>query len=173
MKTYLELKVPLDYNTTWFLELRETLKNIPVLWQKGFYHITMAFIDDTQSLHEVESIMHKYLDFAHPVTLTFDKIDVFTASNGMIIVHLGVTRIPEIFQNLVDTIRYDISKTNSKIKSDFMLHVTLGRIVEREVEISDVGFLIDEVMFSPFTMTLDEVEYRVFRERSIYKNKLH
>lgn len=172
MKTYLELKVPLDYNTPWFIELREALKDIPVLWQKGYYHITIAFIDDTQHLSEVESIMHKHLDGAIPVTLTFDKLDVFTANNGMLIVHLGVNDIPGTFQKLVDEIRCDICSTYSEIKSEFKLHVTLGRITESRVDIDDVGFLIDELVLIPFTMTLDEVEYRVFRGKSIYKNKL-
>ena len=152
MKTYLEIKVPIYYSAPWFSELRNALKDMPVLWQKGFYHITLAFIDDTQHLSDVETIMHKYLDHAHPVNITFDKLDVFTAGNGII--------------------RRDISCTNSNIQSDFKLHVTLGRISEPEASIDDVGFLIDEIDFMPFTLTLNEVEYRVFRGRSIYYNYL-
>lgn len=172
MKTYLEIKVPISYNATWFQKLREELKDMPVLWQKGYYHITMAFIDDTQHLSDVEAIMHKYLDNAMPVSITFDKLDVFTASNGMQIVHLTSSEIPAEFRTLVDDIRCDISCTNFNIQSDFRLHVTLGRITEPEADIDDVGFLIDEIVLSPFTLILDEVEYRVFRGRSIYKNKL-
>lgn len=172
MKTYLEIKVPISFNAPWFNELREALKDMPVLWQRNFYHITMAFIDDTQHLSDLEAIMHKYLDNAKPVTITFDKLDVFTASNGMQIVHLTSSEIPADFQNLVDDIRSDICCTNSNIQSDFRLHVTLGRIIEPEADIDDVGFLIDEIDLSPFTLTLDEVEYRVFRDRSIYRNKL-
>ena len=172
MKTYLEIKVPISYSASWFSELRKALKDMPVLWQKGYYHITIAFIDDTQHLPDVETIMHKYLDHAHPVNITFDKLDVFTAGNGMQIVHLGTNNIPEEFQTLVDDIRRDISSTNSSIQSDFKLHVTLGRISEPETNIEDVGFLIDEIDFMPFTLTLNEVEYRVFRGRSIYKSTL-
>jgi 2'-5' RNA ligase len=79
MKTYLEIKVPISYSASWFSELRKALKDMPVLWQKGYYHITVAFIDDTQHLSDVEAIMHKYLDHAHPANITFDKLDVFTA----------------------------------------------------------------------------------------------
>ena len=113
--------------------------------------------------------MHKYLDHAHPVNITFDKLDVFTAGNGMQIVHLSTNNIPEGFQTLVDDIRRDISCTNSNIQSDFKLHVTLGRISEPETDIDDVGFLIDEIDLIPFTLTLNEVEFRVFRGKSIYK----
>ena len=116
--------------------------------------------------------MHKYLDNAKPVSITFDKLDVFTATNGMLIVNLTATKIPAEFQTLVDDIRCDVCCTNSNIQSDFKLHVTLGRITEPEADIEDVGFLIDEIDITPFTLTLDEVEYRVFRGRSIYKNKL-
>jgi len=171
-KTYLELKVPIDYNATWFCEVRAALKDMPVLWQKGYYHITLAFIDDTQNISDIEAIMHKYLDHAKPVTITFDKLDVFRATNGMLIVHLGASNVPDTFQTLVDDIRCDICCTNSNIQSDFKLHVTLGRITESEADIDDVGFLIDEIDVTPFTLNLDEVEYREFRGRSIYKNTL-
>ena len=173
LKSYLEIKVPISFEDSWFVKLRESLKDMPVFWQRKFYHITMAFIDDTQHLVDVESIMHKYLDSAKPVSIKFDKLNVFTATNGMLIVNLTATEIPEDFQTLVDDIRCDVSCTNSNIQSDFKLHVTLGRITEQEADIDDVGFLIDEIDLTPFTLTLDEVEYRVFRGRSIYKNKLH
>ena len=172
MKTYLEIKVPISYSAHWFSELRKALKDMPVLWQKGYYHITVAFIDDTQHLSDVEAIMHKYLDHALPVNITFDKLDVFTAGSGLMIVHLGTNNIPKGFQTLVENIRRDISCTNSNIQSDFKLHVTLGRISEPETNIEDVGFLIDEIDFMPFTLTLNEVEYRIFRGRSIYKSTL-
>ena len=173
LKSYLEIKVPITFEDSWFVKLRESLKDMPVFWQRNVYHITMVFIDDTQHLVDVESIMQKYLDSAKPVSITFDKLDVFTATNGMLIVNLTATEIPEDFQTLVDDIRCDVSCTNSNIQSDFKLHVTLGRITEPEVDIDDVGFLIDEIDLTPFTLTLHEVEYRECRGRSIYKNDLH
>lgn len=137
-------------------------------WQNDYYHITMTFIDDTQHLSDVEAIMHKYLDNAHPVTLTFDTLDIFITNTGM----YSASNIPEEFQKLVDDIRCDICCTNSNIQSDFLLHVTLGRITDTEVWVEEVASLIDEINLPPFTLTLDEVEYRLFRGRSIYKNKL-
>lgn len=171
-RSYLEIKVPTSFDAPWFYELREALKDILVRWQRNYYHITMAFIDDTQHLSEVEAIMHKYLDNARPVTLTFDTLDVFIANTGMFIVNLTASHIPDEFQKLVDDIRCDICSTNSDMQSDFRLHVTLGRIVEPKNDIDEVGFLIDEINLNPFTLTLNEVEYRLFRGRSIYKNTL-
>ena len=172
MKSYLEIKVPIAYDAPWFVELRNALKDIPVHWQEGYYHITMAFLDDTQHLSEVESIMHKYLDYAQPVTITFDKLDVFSTNTGMLIVHLTSTEIPEAFKKLVDDIRCDVSCTGSSMQSEFRLHVTLGRIINPDADIDDVGFLIDKVPLTPFALTLNEVEYREFRGRSLYKNTL-
>lgn len=172
MKSYLEIKVPISYDALWFAELRKALKDIPVHWQNGYYHITMAFLDDTRNLPEVEAIMHSYLDNANAVSMTFNKLDVFTTNNGMKIVHLTTDSIPDNFQKLVNNIRNDIRNTSTSILSDFRLHVTLGRISMPEADINDVGFLIDEIDFSPFTLTLNEVEYRVFRGRSLYYNCL-
>ena len=173
MKSYLEIKVPITFNAPWFHELREALKDMPVVWQKDYFHITIAFMDDTQHLPDVEAIMHKYLDNAHPATMTFDKLDVFSTDSGMLIVHLTATEIPTVFFFFFNDIRCDIICVFSFIQSDFRLHVTLWGITAPEADIDDVGFLIDEINLPPFTLTLDEVEYRVFRGRSIYKNKLH
>ena len=171
-KSYLEIKVPISFDVPWFCELREALKDIPVRWQRNYYHITMAFINDTQHLSEVEAIMHKYLDNVHPVTITFDTLDIFSTDTGMFIVNLTTSHIPDEFQKLVDDIRFDICCTNSDMQSDFRLHVTLGRITEPKNYIEEVGFLIDEIELKPFTLSLNEVEYRLFRGRSIYKNLL-
>ena len=173
MKSYLEIKVPISYNAPWFSELRKALKDMPVHWQNGYYHITMAFLDETRNIPEIEAIMHSYLDNANAVSITFNKLDVFTTNSGMKIVHLTTDSIPDDFQKLVNNIRNDISgNTSTSILSDFRLHVTLGRISMPEADINDVGFLIDEIDFSPFTLTLNEVEYRVFRGRSLYYNCL-
>ena len=172
MKTYLEIKVPISYDASWFAERRKALKDIPVHWQNGYYHITMAFLDETRNLPEVEAIMHKYLDNANAVSITFDKLDVFSTWSSLLIVHLKATRIPEAFQSLVKDIRNEIVLTNSIIQSDFRLHVTLGRISNPVADIKDIGFLIDEIDFSPLTLTLNEVEYREFRGKSIYSNTL-
>ena len=172
MKTYLEIKVPISYDALWFAELRKALKDIPVYWQNGYYHITIVFLDETKNLPMVDAIMHKYLDKANAVSLTFDKLDVFSTWSGLFIVHLTATHLPEVFQSLVNEIRNEIAFTGSNIQSNFRLHVTLGRISNPGADIQDIGFLIDEVDFHPLTLTLNEVEYREFRGRSIYKNYL-
>ena len=172
MKSYLEIKVPISFDAPWFNELKDALKDIPVHWQSGFYHITMVFLDETKNLPMVDAIMHKYLDNAKAVSITFDKLDVFSTWSDLFIVHLTATHIPEVFKSMVNEIRNVIAFTGSNIQSNFRLHVTLGRISNPEADIKDIGFLIDEVDFPPLTLTLNEVEYREFRGRSIYRNTL-
>ena len=172
MKSYLEIKVPISFDAPWFSELRTALKDIPVYWQNGYYHITIVFLDETKNLPMVDAIMHKYLDNANAISITFDKLDVFSTWSGLFIVHLTATRIPEVFQSLVNEIRNEIAFTGSNIQSNFRLHVTLGRISNPEADIKDIGFLIDEIDFPSLTLTLNEVEYREFRGKSIYRNTL-
>lgn len=172
LKTYLEIKVPIFFDASWFEELRTLLKDVPVHWQKNYYHITMAFVDDTQNLPEVEAIMHKYLDNAIAVTITFDKLDVFTTNTGMQIINLTTSSIPVDFQTLVDDIRREICYTNSCIQSEFRLHLTLGRITAPQIGIDYVRSLIEKTKLIPFTQALNEVEYREFRGRSIFKKIL-
>lgn len=172
MKSYLEVKVPIKFNDDWFCKLRDILKDIPVHWQRDYYHITLAFIDDTQHLSEIKAIMHKCLDYADPITIKFDKLDVFSTPSGMIIVHLTASCIPEAVKTLVGDIRNEITMTSSRMLQKFRLHVTLGRVIQSEAEVADIGFLIDEIDLEPFTLTLNEVEYREFRGRSFYKNTL-
>ena len=47
MKSYLEIQVPLRYDAHWLEGLRTALHQINVRWQMGYYHITMAFLDET------------------------------------------------------------------------------------------------------------------------------
>ena len=68
MKTYLEIKVRISYDALWFAELRKALKDIPVYWQNGYYHITIVFLDETKNLPMVDAIMHKYLDNANAIS---------------------------------------------------------------------------------------------------------
>ena len=53
MQTYLQIIVPINFNDSWFIELRNNIGDIPVNWQKRGYHITMAFIDETEEIEVI------------------------------------------------------------------------------------------------------------------------
>lgn len=58
------------------------------------------------------------------------------------------------------------------ILSDFMLHVTLGRVMSYDVELSDIKKVLENNTISPITLTLTDVDYREFRGRTIFETQL-
>ena len=172
MKTYLEIQVPLRNDIAWFEELRNICKNIDVKWQMGYYHITMAFIDDTPIGVDFRPLLEKHFrTFAAP-TLTFDKLDAFTAMSGMHIIYLTATDIPQSFMSLVQSIRSDLKTAGCVMNSEFRLHVTLGRVKDPNVQLPTLHKLLETINVPASSMTLTDVDYRVFRSGTIYETKL-
>ena len=172
MKTYLEIKVPIKYDDPWLKELRSSFTGIPVRWQKGFYHITMVFINDTPKGIDMRPLLEKHLAIAQAPVITFDQLEAFTIKPGRFIIHLATSHAPESFLALTDTIRKEMKAVGCVIHSDFMLHVTLGRVRSFDVNLSDIKAVMDAVSPPSFTLILTDVEYRVFRGRTIYKTIL-
>ena len=109
MQTYFEVKLPISKRARWITNLKNQLKHIPVRWQDGFYHITLAFLNDSPVSLDVSSIIDKHMgsDVIH--NLTFDKLDVFTTTSAnMHIINLTATDIPDSFMNWVNGIRTDL-----------------------------------------------------------------
>lgn len=172
MKTYLEIKVPISFEAPWFYELRKALANIPVHWQTGYYHITMVFIDKTPKDVDLQPYLDKYLASLAAPTLSFDKLDVFTASSGMNIINLTATVVPDDFLFAIEYIRKELKNVGARIESAFRLHVTLGRIIDTNLNLPIIRTLIDKVPLPMLSLNLTDVEYREFRGRTIYFKKL-
>ena len=172
MKTYLEIQVPLRNDVAWFEELRSICKNIDVKWQMGYYHITMAFIDDTPIGVDFRPLLEKHFrTFAAP-TLTFDKLDVFTAMSGMQIIYMTATDVPQSFLSLIENIRSDIKAVGCVVDSGFRLHVTLGRVKDPHIQLATIQELMESVSLPAFSLTLEDVDYRIFRGKTLYETKL-
>lgn len=172
MKSYLEIQVPLNYDFPWFVELRNILNGIPVKWQIGYFHITMAFINETPENIDLRPILEKYLTKFQAPSITFDKLDAFTTYSGMFIVHLTSTIIPDDFLVLTEAIRSEMKAVGCQIDSEFRLHVTLGRINDIDLTLPNLQDLVSSVSLKPFTLKLTCVDYRVFRGQVIYETKL-
>ena len=173
MKTYLEIQVPLKYNASWFQELRIACRNIDVRWQMAYYHITMAFIDETPEDVDLCPLLEKHLNTFPAPTLTFDKLDVFTAMSGMHIINLTATDAPQSFLSLIENLRSDMKAAGCVMDSWFRLHVTLGRVKDPHIQLADIQELTETVSLPAFSLTLEDVDYRVFRGRTIYEIKLN
>ena len=173
MKTYIEIKVPIRYDAIWFEELRRACQQIEVKWQTGFFHITMAFIDDTPGDVDISTVLQKHLSSFPAPTLTFDKLDVFNAVSEMFIIYLTATDIPLNYLTLVQNIRSELKSVGCVMNSDFHLHVTLGRIKDSSLMLSDIKQIISKVSLPTFSLNLENVDYRIFRGQTIYEIKLN
>ena len=172
MKTYLEIKVPIKYDDPWFEELRRHFDGIPVRWQKDFYHITMVFINDTPKGIDMRPLLEKHLSTAQAPVITFDRLDAFSIKSGRHIIHLATSHVLESFLLLTESIYSDMKDAGCVILSDFMLHVTLGRVMSYDVELSDIKKVLEKVTMSPITLTLTDVDYREFRGRTLFETQL-
>ena len=172
MKTYLEIKVPINYDDPWFEELRSHFSGIPVRWQKDFYHITLVFVNDTPKGIDLCPLLKKHLATAQAPVLTFDQLDVFAVSSGMHIIHLTATDVPDTFLALIESIRGDMKSAGCVILSDFMLHVTLGRLKDFNIQLPALRSLAKSFSMSPLSMVLTDVDYREFRGKTIYETQL-
>ena len=172
MKTYLELKVPIQYDAAWFAQLRKALNGIPVKWQKGFFHITMVFIDETPKDVDLIPILDKNLKFFAAPRIEFNMLDVFSTKAGMHIVNLTSTKVPDAFLSLILNIRRELKAAGCLILSDFRLHVTLGRVIDSNVPLSKLDNIIKPIAIPAATMTLKEIDYREFRGKVLYSTKL-
>ena len=172
MKTYLEISVPIKYDDLWFKNLRTACRGIPVKWQEGYYHITMAFCDETPKDVDLRPILEKHLVGCKAPVLTFDRLDAFSATSGMYIVNLGVSNIPTEFVSLVENVRTDLEAAGCVMQSDFKLHVTLGRINDARLNLLSIQEQVRSVPRPSFSLQLTDVDYRMFRGRVIYNIRL-
>ena len=173
MQSYLEIRVPLRMNAGWFAELKDVLWDVPVRWQNGFHHITIAFLDETPAGVDLRPMLERHLkEFPAPV-LTFDKVAVFGKRSGGGVIYLTATNVPESFLSLTNRIREDMEKMGCVIESEFKLHVTLGRVGrEARVGLGDLKRIVASVEVPAFTLALTDVDDREFRGRTIYETKL-
>lgn len=168
MKSYLELKVPIRYVDSWFAELRELLDGVNVRWQRDYYHITMVFLDYAPDNVNLVPGLSERLEGALAPTITFDRLDAFATGGGhKQVIHLTTSHVPEDFLALVQDIRRYMKGKGCDIQSDFRLHVTLGRVQDPRTNLRQIKEAISQVDLPDITLDLSNVEYRVFRGKTL------
>lgn len=167
MKTYLELKVPISFEDSWFEELRDLLDGVDIRWQRGYYHITMAFLDFAPDNVNLVPGLNGILEDAMAPTITFDKLDAFASGPHRQVIHLTTTDAPADFLALVEDVRRFFASKGCVMQSDFRLHVTLGRVQDPRMNVRKLKDIISQVQLPTFTMTLQDVEYRIFRGKTL------
>lgn len=172
MKSYLEIRVPLRYDASWFEELRAVCHDLSVKWQTDYYHITMAFIDDTPENVDLQPILDRHLAKLSVPYLSFDKLDVFTANSGMHIINLTTKLIPKEFSLAIENIRSELKSVGCRIDSSFRLHVTLGRVIDSTLDAATIQGIVSKIQVPVLSFFLTDVDYREFRGRILYKTEL-
>ena len=167
MKSYIEIKVPIRYEDPWFEELRDLLDGVDIRWQRGYYHITMAFLDYAPDGVNLVPGLNGILEDAVAPVITFDKLDAFASGYHRQVIHLTTTDAPQDFLDLVDDIRQYFLAKGCKMQSDFKLHVTLGRVQDPRMNVHKLQDIISQVDLPTMTLTLTGVEYRVFRGKTL------
>lgn len=165
MKSYLEIKVPIENNAPWFEELRNRIcqHGINVRWQNAYYHITVAFIYEEPKDESIRSLFFNCLKWRGAPSLTFDKLDAFTISHDRHILFLISEHPSEEFSTMVREVRETLAGTSCNFDKDFRLHVTLGRVFDERVGIDQLKNLANSIVVPPFTMRLSEAQYREYR----------
>ncbi len=168
MKSYLEIKVPIRFEEPWFEELRDLLDGVDIRWQRGYYHITMAFLDFAPDNVNLRPGLNGILDEAVAPVITFDKLDAFATGGGSRqVIHLTTDNAPADFMVLVEDVRRFFTAKGCVMQSHFKLHVTLGRVQDPRMNLKKLLGIISQVQMPSFTLELTEVEYRVFRGKTL------
>ena len=167
MKSYLELKVPIRYEDSWFRELRDLLDGVNIRWQHGYYHITLAFLDFAPDNVNLVPGLTRILEDAMPTVITFDQLDAFASGASRQVIHLTTTDAPKDFLALVEDVRRYFTAEGCVIQSGFRLHVTLGRVQDSRMNVRKLKDIISQVVLPTFTMELAHLEYRVFRGKTL------
>ena len=167
MKSYLEIKVPISFDDYWFQELRDLLDGVDIRWQRGYYHITMAFLDFAPDNVNMRPGLNEILGDAVAPVITFDMLDAFASGPHRQVIHLTTSDAPEDFLDLVEDVRQFFKSKGCVIQSDFRLHVTLGRVQDPRMNVRKLKDIISQVDMPTFTLELADVEYCIFRGKSL------
>ena len=164
MKSYLEIKVPISFDDYWFRELRDLLDSVDIRWQRGYYHITMAFLDFAPDNVNLVPGLSRILDDAVAPAITFDTLDAFASGYHRQVIHLTTTDAPSDFLALVKDVRQYFKSKGCEIQSDFKLHVTLGRVQDPRMNVNKLKDIISQVELPEINIDLTDVDYRVFKD---------
>ena len=169
MQTYLKIEVRLNRDAHWYMALHRRLKaaGINVNWQLGSFHITVAFMNDDAHKEQLKTIFGNIIRQHSAPQLTFNKLDAFTSKNsGQHVVNLTSTCESEEFTALINQLRTAAVEVGASLE-DYRLHVTLGRVEGDAASLDTILDILSTIQLKPFTLKLNNVEYKYFRGGTI------
>ena len=127
----------------------------------------MAFLDyapdNVNLVHGLDGIVG---DTLSPI-ITFDLLDAFASGPHRQVIHLTTTDAPDDFLALVKDVRRYFKSKGCVMQSDFRLHVTLGRVQDERMNVAKLKDIIRQVDLPEITLELTEIEYRIFRGKTL------
>ena len=132
----------------------------------------MAFLDETPERVNLIPGLNSLLNDATAPTITFDLLDAFASGYHRQVIHLTTSDVPADFLTLVEEVRRYFKSRGCVIQSDFRLHVTLGRVQDPQMNVHKLKDIISQVDLPAFTIELTDVEYRIFRGKTLGQWKL-
>ena len=166
--SYIQFHVPLNLRAQWYHDLTASLDGVEaVKWQKGFFHITAAFVNDKIGIAEagrIAEILNEELIGTTAPIIDFDKLDAFATQGGRtIIVYLTTSYVSEKWEALVDRIRTKLKGCGYDL-GPYKMHVTLARIPTKSIDLEDLRYRISRIIIPGLRMSLIKADYRFFKE---------
>ena len=124
-------------------------------WQQWYYHITILFLDDD----------------ACAKSLTSDKIDAFTTTNGAKhIIYLSSTNVPEQILTLAKDARTVADGLNADYdKRPFKPHITFGEIPADQMPLEELQTILRSLEQPAFNCLIEYAEHRYRKSKGTIK----
>lgn len=158
MEAYIKIPVDIKPFANWVRELEGKLKPLHSVRFAHRYHITAVFFNaiDTERMSEVATKMGETLCDIQPVSVTFDKIDIFKDCSGHYIVYLATKN--DSYNPLIEKLR-DVAKySGAAYREDFKFHITLAIIDIDNIDEVDLRKILSGVVLPTFNINLSTVE---------------
>jgi 2'-5' RNA ligase len=168
MAHLLAMNVPVKRDpawSDWAKTTRSRIKSagIPInKWQLLYYHMTILFLDDDACAESLTPGLAQIVKSCPALTLTIDKIDAFTTTNGAEhIIYLSSTNVPEQILTLAKDARTLADGLNADYdKRPFKPHITFGHVPADKMSLDKLQAILRTFEQPAFHCVLKEAEHR-------------
>ena len=177
MAHLLAMNVPVKRDPAWsdwarMTRARIKSAGIPInKWQLLYYHMTILFLDDDACAESLTPGLAQIVKSCPALTLTIDKIDAFTTTNGAEhIIYLSSTNVPEQILTLAKDARTLADGLNTDYdKRPFKPHITFGHVPADKMSLDKLQAILRTLEQPAFHCVLKEAEHRYRRSNGTIK----
>ena len=140
-------------------------------WQLLYYHMTILYLDDDECAASFTPGLAKIVNSCSALSMTIDKIDAFTTSNGAEhIIYLSSTQVPEQILTLANDARTLADSLNADYdKRPFNSHITFGHVPANKMSLEELRAILQSLEQPAFHCVLNEAEHRYRRSNGTIK----